>query len=333
MGLFYSDMKHKATDYRATARNTHTTQKLTVARAADFRRDILYTKTGKTILTNIKTYKSLKPDFMKRLRLTAAMLTAVMCANAQIDNAQKVQGDWSVIPAEFTPDGKGYIESEIYEGNWSNPTSLTIEIYDENLNKVKSVNIVRPDDLIGISLRPYDHGCYLTKKLFNNDDNYEYLLAGENGFDIMNEDGSVMQHVTFDNADEVSDADMDLINLSGNFYLVANIEDNYYNQTSYFYRVGTGTSGISRIEAPQLQLNVSPRMAGRNDSFTIQLDGDDSRLRRVTITDTGGKAVWQQTVPAGQTEVNVKAARLSKGINIINVTGSDKAESCKVIVK
>ena len=82
-----------------------------------------------------------------------------------------------------------------------------------------------------------------------------------------------------------------------------------------------------------MTVNVRPRVADRGESFTVDLGKGDNAARTVTVTNAAGQTVWQQTVPAGQQQVNISAARLGKGINVVNVSGGKQKESCKVIVK
>ena len=263
---------------------------------------------------------------MKKLYLMAAMTLAATCATAQVDNITEVQGEWNVVPAQFDPEGKGYVESEIYEGDGG---YTTFDVYDENMNKVKSFKVDDPGDLVGLTLRPYDHGCYLTKKVFNDDDKYEYLLDRGTGFDIMQDDGTLVQSVKIDGIDDGIGSDIDMINLGGITYLVVDVHD----YTSYFYRVNKTTTGVNSAQAPLQLVKVMPRVAGPGESITVELDGAGTAERNVTVTNSAGQTVWHKTVPAGQTSVNVSASRLGKGVNVVTVSGADGKESCKVIVK
>lgn len=80
-------------------------------------------------------------------------------------------------------------------------------------------------------------------------------------------------------------------------------------------------------------MSVSPLMADRSENFTVELDEDNTVERTVTVTNATGQTVWRQAVPAGLTQMTISAARLSKDINVINVSGGKQKESCKVIVK
>ena len=280
-----------------------------------------------------KTFKPQSKSVMKKLYLMAAMALAATCATAQVDKGIEVPGDWSVIPAQFDPEGKGYVESVTYEGDYYNPISATFDVYDVNMDKVKSFQVDDAEDLVSLTLRPYDHGCFLTKKVFNDDDKYEYLLARETGFDIMQDDGTLVQSVRIDDIEETDGGDIDVINLGGTIYLVVNIYGNNYEQTSYFYRVNKNATGINSAHAPLQLVKVMPRVAGPGESFTVELNGEGTAERNVTVTNSAGQTVWSKTVPAGQTSVNVSAARLGKGVNVVTVSGKDGNESCKVIVK
>jgi hypothetical protein len=119
------------------------------------------------------------------------------------------------------------------------------------------------------------------------------------------------------------------------FALVA-INDKYYfvveydEETTEWYALTPGSStGLKKVQAP-VSVTARPAMAKRHESITIETT-DEEKNREVNIVDASGKSVWKQTIPAGQKSIRVNAAKLSKGLNVVNVDGK-KDQSVKVIV-
>lgn len=304
------------------------------------------------------------------------MTMAFTSANAQVSGQTEISGDLEFIPGKISPDGVPHAEIALWDIN-DDPSAAnnTINVYDENMNLVKSITVKLEDFEEGstyktyneetgqweitnesystktygpedIGLEPYDGVyTYLTQHVFNDDDAYEYIMPLREtvitedeshsskqtcvtGFKIMSENGNVLQTINFNDGDTYSDCDFSLYKLGNNVYLVA---EAYYDK-HYLYRVTPTSTGVNSLKAV-MTVNVRPRVADRGGSFTVDLGKGDNAARTVTVTNAAGQTVWQQTVPAGQQQVNISAARLGKGINVVNVSGGKQKESCKVIVK
>lgn len=314
----------------------------------------------------------------KRFTLCITLLAAALaCARAQVGGQMEIKGDYEFITDAVSPDGVAHVEVALWYDEPSHDNN-TIDVYDENMNKVKSIQVkvdefeegsiyskfneatgewevsddTRTTRTYGpenIALEPYDGVyCYLTQHVFNADDAYEYVMplretvvreetgymekrARVTGFAIMSEDGTVLQTVSFNDGDKYSYFDCSLYRLGANIYLEVEAGSGMEgDDRDYLYRVSNSSTGVGRLESV-MTVNVTPRMAGRDECFTVDLGTDDTG-RTVTVTDSAGQTLWRQTVPAGQRQVSISAARLSKGINVINVSGRHK-DSCKVIVK
>lgn len=185
--------------------------------------------------------------------------------------------------------------------------------------------------------------------MFNDDDAYEYIMPLREtvvteeesytskttritGFSIMSENGTALQTVNFNDGDDYQECDFNLYKLGRNVYLVAEPYTGSPEDKLYLYRVTPTSTGVNSLTAV-MTVNVSPRMADRSESFTVDLGQGGNAARTVTVTNAAGQTVWRQTVPAGQTQVTISAARLGKGLNVVNVSGGKQKESCKVIVK
>lgn len=216
-------------------------------------------------------------------------------------------------------------------------------------------------------------GVCLTQTLFNNDDKYEYLQfpcelteeisydndgpsSGEEyesntytttktfyqyslykSFNVMSEDGTILQTVTFPNGFEMMEyVAAQIIQLSGEFYILCQGEMND-NETLLIYKINRSSVGASveQVCAP-IKVGAFPSIANRNQMITIQLSGDNAgnNQTNLQVVDMQGKVLNQQTIPAGQTSTTIPAHRLSNGMNLIKITqGSKTIGTEKVIVK
>ena len=213
-------------------------------------------------------------------------------------------------------------------------------------------------------------GVCLTQTLFNSDDKYEYLYFphelseeydcvgpttgyDESGtyteeetfyqyslyksFNVMSEDGAILQTVTFPNGFQMADyLDAQVIQLSEEFYILCQGEMND-SGTLLIYKINRSSVGASveQVCAP-IKVGAFPNLANRNQMITIQLSGDNAGNSRTNlqVVDMQGKVLNQQTIPAGQTSTTIPAHRLSNGMNLIKITqGSKTIGTEKVIIK
>ena len=217
------------------------------------------------------------------------------------------------------------------------------------------------------------NGLCLTQTLFNNDDKYEYLqfpcelteeISYDNdgpsygeeyesntytttktfyqyslykSFNVMSEDGAILQTITFPNGFEMMEyVAAQIIQLSGEFYILCQGEMND-NETLLIYKINRSSVGASveQVCAP-IKVGAFPSIANRNQMITIQLSGDNagSRQTNLQVVDMQGKVLNQQHIPAGQTSTTIPAHRLSNGMNLIKITqGSKTIGTEKVIIK
>lgn len=180
---------------------------------------------------------------------------------------------------------------------------------------------------------PYDHyeSCtYTEPKTF-----YQYSLY--KSFNIMSEDGTILQTVTFPNGFEMMEyVTAQIIQLAGEFYILCQGEMND-NETLLIYKINRSSVGASveQVCAP-IKVGAFPSVANRNQMITIQLSGDNAGKNQTNlqVVDMQGKVLNQQTIPAGQTSTTIPAHRLSNGMNLIKITqGSKTIGTEKVIIK
>lgn len=176
----------------------------------------------------------------------------------------------------------------------------------------------------------YESGTYTEDKIF-----YQYPLY--KSFNIMSEDGTILQTVTFPNGFEMIEyVTAQIIQLAGEFYILCQGEMND-NATLLIYKINRSSVGASveQVCAP-IKVGAFPSIANRNQMITIQLSGDNAGNSRTNlqVVDMQGKVLNQQTIPAGQTSTTIPAHRLSNGMNLIKITqGSKTIGTEKVIIK
>lgn len=231
-------------------------------------------------------------------------------------------------------------------GRWE-----TVEEEYYNYSNEGNIEYFEWFDFNGKSLYDYG-GLTITQTLFNSDDKYEYIRTifqqtssteeydrnydGEvdwittyyedetAGFEIVNEDGDVLQSIRFESPKEY--VDYVLVTINDKYYFVVE----YDEETTEWYALTPGSStGLKKVQAP-VSVTARPAMAKRHESITIETT-DEEKNREVNIVDASGKSVWKQIIPAGQKAIRVNAAKLSKGLNVVNVDGK-KDQSVKVIV-
>lgn len=190
-------------------------------------------------------------------------------------------------------------------------------------------------------------GITVSQKLFNDDDNYEYLVpvltsgTRENfwgdcidgkyqnktvitgdfvtGVKLMNDKGAVLQ--TFDADGSYSNAYI----LGDNKYIA--FDDKYYYRIS-----GNGTGALTEVALPA-GVKISPRVAQRSTPIDITV-GDDTTTRTVKVIGTNGMVMMTTEIPAGITSTSINTSRLPAGMYVVTVDdGSNNVENCKIVIR
>lgn len=155
------------------------------------------------------------------------------------------------------------------------------------------------------------------------------------GFKVVSENGNELQRLNFNTHNYNFFDGLDLLRINEKNYLVASFLDRDISKGwSIFYSITPGQSGgIQQVGEP-IQTSVFPTLANSNEVITVEDEDTANANREVVVTNANGQTVCRQTLPAGQSSVQINTDRLSKGLNIVNVLGSkSQAKGCKVIVK
>lgn len=271
---------------------------------------------------------------------------------------------YNTIPPIFSSDNKAY-----FLDYFSDEYNDFINVYNDELQQVRrfqanGLSSIYYCDTNNASWISSINQLVVTQTLFNNDEKFEYLryiteeqeteeyyehpiwddststIIGweidtitttstyDIGVEIVNESGSVLQSLYFETP-RINES-CNLVKINDKFYFIV-MGDGWAepaNPEWYVFTPGSGT-GLKKVQLPT-GLSVMPSLAKRHQSITIETD-DESKNREVNIVDASGKSVWKQIIPAGQKSIRVNAAKLSKGLNVVNVDG-EKEKSVKVIV-
>ena len=203
----------------------------------------------------------------------------------------------------------------------------------------------------------------ISQNLFNDDDNYEFLLpelalfqtSSYNyytglktiryeylniGYKIVSEDGTVLHRLLIN---EGKDNDIrcyaEVVGLGDKFYLLVSSEKvdengNDTDEVTSFYEIKKDGSGIQKVREVRGGMNIRPTLADRDAQITITLDDESNVARELIITGVNGQLVERRAIPAGENTVQVSAAMMRSGM--YNFTLQKKGEivdNGKVIVK
>ena len=209
---------------------------------------------------------------------------------------------------------------------------------------------------------------YLTQTFFNDDEKYEHLAYniivetqtteefdrdgdGEideiviqegyavKGLKIMNEDGETLSSINFDENFYHEGGSIGIMLVNGKKYISVpgfiypDGNRNYESRVPVraIYSVDSSNSGIRKVMTTK-GLRVSPTIADRSQTITVELEGDSGKSHEVRVVNAAGQTVKQAVIPAGQRSIKLNAAELGQGMNIVNVNGK-QGGNCKIIIK
>ena len=260
---------------------------------------------------------------MKKILLSAALLASATLASAQVKNDYKTfNSHMYLLPGQFTTGNKSYLMSPIL----NNYNLVGVNIYDSNLDLVKTISSPHITDIE--LANQYDIYLYATQTLFNNDDKFEYIEKFDNGtFNIVSENGKILQTVTLP---DIYTSVSKLLILDDKAYIIATDD---HEENSYAYPITRTATGVNSVGAPQ-KLLVSPTVASRSEQINVEIGGDSSASREITVVNAAGQTVVRKKLAAGEKSVTIDSSRLSRGMNIVKVSnGSEPAECCKIFIR
>lgn len=221
------------------------------------------------------------------------------------------------------------------------------------------------------------NGLCLSQTLFNSDEKYEYITfshekieyriphpftSDENlvyteyddffcksnyiGFDVMSEDGSILQSVRFPKGFETFEYDIivQIIKLSDEYYIIcqgkmskSENENDNAEGVLLIYKINRSKSdsSVEQVCEP-IRIGAYPNPTNRNQIITIELNGEniDNIDTDLQVINMQGQVIKQQRIKAGQKQVQINTSNFSSGLHLIKAIQNGKNVGTeKVIVK
>lgn len=254
------------------------------------------------------------------LLATVAMMTATAV------NAQTIVGETPYmspqrsIPAEFTSDNhtKAWVEN-----------NGTISIYRNDLTVVHQMTPPqgwtqqwRESDFDAQGADGTAKGLAITQTLFNNDEQYEFIVENNGNFSIVSENGTTLWSITASSTY--------LIKWDNQYFIFARGGDDI-DYTYTWYHIDRPTQSITRVEG-DMPINVFPSVADRSQTITVEL-GEGNNATEIQVVNAVGQVVKTVPVQPGQREVQLRASDLQSGLHIVGARSQDAQGACKIIVK
>lgn len=275
---------------------------------------------------------------MKRTLLSVLFATCAIFGSAQnIGEPIQVPNNHDrkiyLTPSCFTKNGETLVV--IPESDDSGDETKALNIYDNDFKLIKTIAVGKslsgPIYYSSDDLRGSEGRLYVTQTLFNNDDKFEYLQELENGLNIVSEDGTVLQTITYTNKDTYVRY---IINIDNKMYIMTLTEDSENSHYFYtLYPITRTATGVNSVGAPK-KLHVSPTLASHNEPITVEIGDSEMNEREIGVVNAAGQTVFVTKVHAGDKSVTIDSAKLSRGLNIVKATNGNKpAEYCKILVR
>lgn len=235
--------------------------------------------------------------------------------------------DIEMSPKQFSYQGKSYLYV------WAENDKVAI--YDENLDEVKRFWLTTTSEnerveYVYLHDSEYfadDESFTLSQTLFNNDEKFEYIVLRRDGndwgspmlgFDIRSEDGTTLSSINL--YKENGDCGFDIYKMGNKVYL--GVEFYGDNREVYLYSINRETSSLQQVKSIS-GLNIKPRMPRRNEVVTVEMDEVSNEARELQVVNSAGQTVERIVVPAGSKQVQLKASRMSPGVNVIQMGHTD----------
>lgn len=275
---------------------------------------------------------------MKRTLLSIIFATCAIFGSAQkIGEPIQIPNHYNrkiyLTPSCFTKNGETLVVIPVSDDTEEGIKALNI--YDNDFKLIKAITVRKSlsgpiycssNDLSGSEGR-----LYVTQTLFNNDDKFEYLQELENGLNIVSEDGTVLQTITYTNKNTYVRY---IINIDNKMYIMTLTEDSENSHYFYtFYPITRTATGVNSVGAPK-RLHVSPMLASRNEPITVEIGDSEMNEREIAVVNAAGQTVFLTKVHVGDKSVTIDPGKLSRGLNIVKATNGNKAaEYCKILVR
>ena len=284
----------------------------------------------------MKKYFFVLSMFIIPLFTNAADFTTVLNLGTGDNLGVAVEAYGSYYPCSFKIDGSDAIFTIYSSSDLSIKEKFTLqnilEMNDHSTTYNWYVRGLQESDCF----RTCDAGSYvyLTKNVFNDDDNWEILLrlySDETGYNnkVMNNKGEVVTTFLYSDTGLWNyNEEIKYMFFPDNSYLLVRGLDS--DKIISFKGNGAGVKHVTALSG----LNIYPNPLRRGESLTVRLQEQAGENAMLVITDMEGRTVYRQKIEAGATSATVEAGMLFPGKYIYTLISPDKQPlSGKLIVE
>lgn len=285
----------------------------------------------------MKKYFFVLSMFIIPLFTNAADFTTVLNLGTGDNLGVAVEAYGSYYPCSFKIDGSDAIFTIYSSSDLSIKEKFTLqnilEMNDHSTTYNWYVRGLQESDCF----RTCDAGSYvyLTKNVFNDDDNWEVLLRSEYGngykYKVINDKGEIVTTFYYSDfglpASSFGNDGLEYLFFLENSYLSVESDE---RKIISFKGNGAGVKHVTALSG----LNIYPNPLRRGESLTVRLQEQAGENAMLVITDMEGRTVCRQKIEAGATSATVEAGMLFPGKYIYTLISPDKQPlSGKLIVE
>lgn len=242
------------------------------------------------------------------------------------------------------------------------------EAYSEwkAVEEKSGINLIRSRDY-GFEFRNFDISAsddqsflFYSQTLFNNDENYEYIVSEyelrptpfiketdwhtyDNGKRIAirrelrySDKYCKTSKVLSENGTTVATFEGEAIHIlvfGGKSYLVTISREDDSKSDYIFYEIDREQASLREVKT--ISANVFPSLVHRSEFVTVET-GEElvDTPREVTVTSMDGRVIERTSIPAGERNIQIGTSRMTSGIyNLTIFANGQRIENCKIIVK
>ncbi len=259
---------------------------------------------------------------MKKLLQIAVLILGGVSAMSAVAQQPVIKAGRSVAvcPLSYTNSGKIACYLSIVDGDQA-------KIYDWTLNEIRQFQLKGKPMRITEQDGDKEYEFIFTQYLFNDDDEFEYLVATEDWHkvEIVNESGDKLGEFDFGSRGLDND-EVDLLSLnSESRYLLFDI-----GVERWIYSINQATGAVHEVAENVMGLSVRPTVTNGSAPVEILLGNPAATMVSVNVVAANGSQAMSETIKAGESGVSLNVGNLAKGVYVVNVAGY---ESSKFIIR
>lgn len=152
------------------------------------------------------------------------------------------------------------------------------------------------------------------------------------GFSIVNDKGTVLQTVNFEEGFKaISEDFMTVIVIGGKTYLNCNLSSEK-GDYSVIYEINKHNSNVRSVGT--FKISVSPTVVSRGENINVNFGDSSEEEFNISVTDVAGRTFYRNTLSSSERRTAIPTDNLSSGLNIVTLDGEHSGHhATKVIVK